>query len=139
MVSDGSGGGIIAWTDSRANANGSQDDVYAQRVLASGDIPTPVQSVTPSAAFSVRPPEPNPFSHSTTIELQMGSRADVKVEVFDVAGVRVRVINDYDASGSRRLTFDGRDESGRNLPTGLYFARVTALGTTQTVKMVLLR
>ena len=139
IVSDGEGGGIVAWTDSRANADGSQDDVYAVRVSAGGGIVTPVQHLTPSAAFSVRPAEPNPFSHTTTIVLQMGARADVRVEVFDVAGVRVRVINDYDASGSRRLTFDGRDDAGRNLPTGLYFARVTALGTTQTVKMVLLR
>jgi len=87
----------------------------------------------------VRPPEPNPFSHTTTIALEMGGRGDVTVEVFDVAGVRVRTLTDYNASPSRRVTFDGRDDSGRNLPTGLYFARVTALGTTQTVKMVLLR
>ncbi len=139
IVSDGAGGGVIAWTDSRAAANGSQDDVYALRVLASGGIATPVQPATPSAAFSVRPPEPNPFSHTTTIALEMGGRGDVTVEVFDVAGVRVRTLTDYNASPSRRVTFDGRDDSGRNLPTGLYFARVTALGSTQTVKMVLLR
>ncbi len=139
IVSDGAGGGIVAWADSRADASGAQDDIYAQHVLSSGDVPTPVGPATPSAAFSVRPPEPNPFSHSTSIELQLGKRADVTIEVFDVAGARVRVMREYDASGSRRVTFDGRDESGHNLPTGLYFARVTALGSTQTVKMLLLR
>lgn len=139
IVSDGAAGAIVAWTDSRSDGSGAQDDIYAQRVISSGGPVTPVEPTTPSASFSVRPPEPNPFSHTTTFELQMGARSDVTVEVFDVAGVRVRTLKDYNGSLSRRITFDGRDDSGRNLPTGLYFARVTALGSTHTVKMVLLR
>jgi hypothetical protein len=139
VVSDGAGGAIAAWTDGRDDDTGVETQVYAQRVYADGQTPTSIGDA-PSAAFTVLPVRPNPFAATTDLEFRLDELSDVAVDVYDVAGRRVRsmVLPAVDA-GWGRVSFDGRDDTGRSLPSGVYFCRVTASGVTQTQKMVLLR
>ncbi len=138
-VSDGAGGAIAAWTDTRDDVTGVETQVYAQRVYADGQTPTDVADA-PSAAFTVLPARPNPFAATTDLEFRVKGPSDVSIEVYDVAGRRVRSVTLPDVpAGWRRFAFDGRTDSGRALPSGVYFCRVTVSGTTQIQKMVLLR
>ncbi len=81
---------------------------------------------------------PNPFSGSTRLRIGLPAEADVRLDVFDVAGRRVlaREIGRLNA-GWRDLAFDGRDERGQPLASGVYFYRVTAGRETMTHKMVI--
>ncbi len=81
-----------------------------------------------SLALSFSPPRPNPASGQTTFRLALPVAAPVQVEVFDVAGRRVRrlVRADYGA-GLVDLAYDLRDDSGDRLPRGVYLVRA-ALG-----------
>lgn len=64
----------------------------------------------------------------------------MEIQVFDVAGRRVRDERTSQlAAGWRDVAFDGRDDSGRMLPSGVYFYRVNAAGATITKKMVIAR
>jgi flagellar hook assembly protein FlgD len=64
----------------------------------------------------------------------------VRVTLYDVRGRRVRTLLDAPAStGTLRLTWDGRDDGGRELGSGLYFYRVTAGHHSASGKLTLLR
>jgi len=83
---------------------------------------------------------PNPFGAATEIRFGLPVESRVRVEIYDVAGRRVRA-HDMGAVGAgwQRFAFDGRDDTGRALPSGVYFYRVSAAGETQTRKMVIQR
>jgi hypothetical protein len=134
IVADGAGGGIVTWHDTR---NGP-DDIYAQHVDSDG-TPTGVGD-TPSAALTVLQNHPNPFGGRTEFEVELTQDSDVRVDVFDVTGRRVRTIDVGDSpAGWRTIAFDGHDDGGRPLASGVYFYRVSAGTRTITNKMVLMR
>jgi hypothetical protein len=93
------------------------------------------------ATLALRQNTPNPFSSGTTLTYDVPSPgADVRMEVFDVAGRRVAVLLDGEqAPGLRTVTWDGRDSHGRQVATGIYYCRMSADGFEQAVKMMLLR
>jgi hypothetical protein len=95
---------------------------------------------TPSLlSLEVRPNVPNPFSHTTGLEVGLPAAADIAIEVFDVLGRRVASRTVRGHAGWQRVRFDGRDDTGRLLPSGVYFTRVRAGTEVVTRKMVLRR
>jgi hypothetical protein len=117
------------------------DEWYDQ---CAGDVQIPAPTAAPVVA--VLAPElislPNPFGRSGGTRL-FGElpRADVvDLTIFDVAGRRVRTLA-RDAVvdvGRHPWTWDARDDSGRLVSAGIYFARLTGRETTVTRKLVLL-
>jgi subtilisin family serine protease len=92
------------------------------------------------AEFRLHAPSPSPFRGSTRLQLAVPERADVRLDVFDVTGRRVRTLLDRSVSpGEHRLTWDGRDDAGRPVAAGIYFFRATAPGVVKTARAVLLR
>jgi hypothetical protein len=94
---------------------------------------------TPLADF-LRQNYPNPFNPNTSIEFGVTTSGPVSLRVFDAAGHLVRVIVDESKEpGLHRVSWDGRDGSGRSVASGVYFYRIDASSFTDTRKMVLLR
>lgn len=94
----------------------------------------PIPDLLP-ADFSITATYPNPFNASTTIEYALPTPAHVTLDVIDITGRNVRTLLDAEQpAGQHRLTFDADD-----LPSGLYFVRLTAPGRTDTRKIVLLK
>jgi hypothetical protein len=137
MLLDGGGGAIVAWEDFR---NGSHMDIFAMQIRPDGTIPTGVGDAPSASAVALRSNYPNPFSTETTFDLDLSVDADVAVDVYDVAGQRVRHVElGRLSAGSRPMRFNGADDDGRHLPSGVYFYRVSANGATVTRKMVIAR
>jgi len=132
---DGSGGAIATWVDHRAFYS---RDLYAQRVLASGTVPTAVARPTTGPSLIVGEIYPNPLTGTALLDVELTAPSTVRIDVFDVAGRRVRAMTLRDVV-SQRIEFDGRDDKGRSLPSGVYFSRVTANGSVLTRKMVIAR
>jgi hypothetical protein len=134
MVSDGSGGAIVAWQDYRS---GTSIDLYAQHVEPGA---TGVGDALLSPALTVVANHPNPFTSSTEFEVKLPVPSAISIEVYSVTGRRVRSLEvPASAAGWQRVPFVGVDEVGRPLSSGLYFYRVNASGESVTGKMVIAR
>jgi len=83
---------------------------------------------------------PNPFNPSTTIEFYIPEAGQVSLRVFDVSGRLVRtLVDDSMEPGSHSVTWNGQDENGNSVPSGVYFSRFRTGKTTLSKKMILLR
>jgi hypothetical protein len=85
----------------------------------------------------LEPNYPNPFNSTTVIGMHLISGAEVKAEVYDLRGRRVKILLDgFQRAGRRTMTWDGRDDSGRPVPSGVYTVRLDA-GTETAVRKIL--
>lgn len=95
----------------------------------------------PDRIFMVlSPPSPNPTRGKVQFRLGLSQDADVRLGVYDVNGRSVRsLLSGRMPAGDHSLRWDGKDAAGRQLPTGVYYARCVTGGRSQTQKLVLLR
>jgi hypothetical protein len=83
---------------------------------------------------------PNPFNQATRVVFEVAERARVNIGVYDIMGRKVRTLHDGVVPASRHdVTWQGIDDAGSPVATGIYFCRMTAGGVTQTQKMVFQR
>ena len=99
---------------------------------------------TPARTFTTRLEQnyPNPFNPSTRIgyEVENGTKGRVTVTVYDVTGARVRtLVNEPAQAGLHTVVWDGRNERGMAVGSGIYFYRLSTPAHTLTRKMVLLK
>ncbi|MEX0737667.1 MAG: T9SS type A sorting domain-containing protein [Bacteroidota bacterium] len=92
------------------------------------------------AVFSLGQNFPNPFNPSTTISYKLGHAANVRLVIYDVAGREIkRLVSQYQFPGQYAVTWTSADESGRNVPSGMYIARLQVESESSIRKMVLTR
>jgi hypothetical protein len=90
--------------------------------------------------FTLSQNYPNPFNSSTMIEFSLSKNEDITLVIYDLLGRRVRsLINNGIEEGSYSVIWDGKDESGRNVPSGTYFYRLSTSSDIDTKRMVLIR
>ena len=91
------------------------------------------------SAALLRQNHPNPTRGGTTIEFVLAFAADVTLDVFDVAGRRVRrLLNESIDEGEHEATWDLRNENGEEVAPGVYFYRLVAGGESATRKLVVI-
>jgi flagellar hook assembly protein FlgD len=104
-------------------------------VTAVGDDASgPPQATTLAAIY------PNPFNPRTTIAYELAEAATVKLAIYDLRGMQVRVLEAGSRPGGRHQTiWDGQDDQGRAVPAGTYFCRLSTAQGSQTRKLTLAR
>jgi hypothetical protein len=91
-------------------------------------------------AFAVGQNYPNPFNAQTTIEFSLRKEADVCFRVFNILGQTVASIDlGKMLPGPHSLTWTAEDDTGDDLPSGIYFYRIRAADEVETKKMLLLK
>lgn len=96
----------------------------------------------PAAAGAVLlPPSPNPFNPRTTVAFELPARGPATLRVFDAAGRAVATLLEARVleAGRHALAWDGRNDTGRPAPGGLYLLRLEAAGGVQVRKAALLK
>ena len=72
---------------------------------------------------------PNPFRPTTTIPFRLDEDAEVRIDIWDLSGRRVReLVTARARAGDHQAVWDGRDDAGRKLSNGAYFYRMTLDG-----------
>jgi len=83
---------------------------------------------------------PNPFNPTTAIRFSIASDELVSLVVYDVAGRRVRtLVNERRRADIYKVIWDGRNDQGQRVASGVYFYRLQAGKFTKTLKMLLLK
>lgn len=83
---------------------------------------------------------PNPFNPETTIRYQLAQKGRVTIVIFNVLGQKVKTLVDENkAAGSHRALWNGRDDHGVAVPTGMYFYRMQSGEFAQVRKLLLLK
>ncbi len=83
---------------------------------------------------------PNPFNPSTTIKFSIPYECHVELVIYDVQGRRIKVLVDKELTSGRHVVrWNGRNESGERVASGLYFYRLRSGDKSITRKMVLIK
>ena len=93
-------------------------------------------------SFSLAQNSPNPFNPATTISFSIpeGQSARVVLNVYDIRGKLVRnLVNETRESGTYTVYWNGTDNNGSSIASGVYFYRMNAGEFSQTRKMVMLK
>ncbi|MFH1841913.1 MAG: FlgD immunoglobulin-like domain containing protein, partial [bacterium] len=137
-ATDGAGGGIVCWQDSRGVATGTANDIYAARIYANGttDVFTPRPEATALAQNY-----PNPFNPSTMIRYVLPEPSAVDLRIYDVSGRLVRELVRELAliAGRHEATWNGLDDAGQTVAAGVYFYQLEAGAFSETRCMTLVK
>lgn len=109
---------------------------FSENFLVRVGTPTGIADGSlPLISFRLSQNYPNPFNSSTRITYHVGKTSHVTIAVYDMLGRQISLlINEVQQIGEHEVTFDAA-----NLPSGMYFYRVTAGDASQTKKMILMR
>ena len=83
---------------------------------------------------------PNPFNASTQISYQLPEAGEVSLVVYNLMGQQVRVlVQGYAAAGLHEVIWDGRNEDGQSVSSGIYLYRLESPDQVETRRMLLLQ
>jgi len=141
FVGESSGGEWTIWVSDNAGMDVGVLHTWCVHVW--GGQPTGVpegeEGAVP-ARYVLELARPNPFNPMTEVVYGLPEAACVTLGVYDVSGRLVRVLAEGEMpAGYHRVRWDGRDEAGRQVASGVYFCRVQAGSFSDATKMVLLK
>ncbi|MDY6915024.1 MAG: T9SS type A sorting domain-containing protein [Candidatus Cloacimonadota bacterium] len=83
---------------------------------------------------------PNPFNPETTINYEMTQPGNVTIEIYNIKGQKIKtLVNSTKDAGEHSVVWNGRDESGNSVSSGVYFYKMQAGKYTSTKKMILMK
>ena len=83
---------------------------------------------------------PNPFNPETTIRYSVSEKNPVRIDIYNVKGQVVRtLVNEEKASGNHSVVWNGKDNSGRSVGSGVYFYKMKAGKFSSSKKMILMK
>ncbi len=119
----------------RVSAAVTEGGTYAVRYSK-----TAISTETIPSRFALHPNMPNPFNPITRILFDLPVRDEVKLEIYDVTGRLVRTLQHGALSAGRHdFVWNGDDQSGRSVASGVYFYKLSTSGKNATRKMLLIR
>ncbi|MCI0596575.1 MAG: T9SS type A sorting domain-containing protein, partial [candidate division Zixibacteria bacterium] len=102
-----------------------------EKVIANLNLP---------ASFELGQNYPNPFNPTTTIQYALPEPAQVELTIFNTLGQVVRTLMDgHQGAGYHQIVWDGKDEAGRSVSTGIYLYQIKAGDLVETKKMQLIK
>jgi len=112
------------------------DDIYV--ISTSTGINDPQMQLL--SGYELRQNFPNPFNPSTQIDFALANREFVQLDIFNNLGQKIKSLahNEFSA-GIHEVQWDGRDDSGKETPAGVYYYSINAGQFQQTKKMLLIK
>jgi hypothetical protein len=117
---------------------GSVPDVVSQSAGAKLATSAPGKAAVP---LRLRQPIPNPFNPSSTLQFELPRAARVSLKLYDAAGRVVRTLlgAEWMEAGLQAISWDGLDDAGRAVASGVFYVQLEAEGVAQRSKLVLVK
>lgn len=133
--------GIVATIQSKS---GESDPNFTTAQMVTIRVANPsaveVKEMSANQKFFFHDNYPNPFNPETVTEYQLPRSAEIEINIFNVAGKKVTTLaSGFRPAGSYKVTWDGKDESGRAVASGAYFYQLKSSDFVAVKKMMLLR
>jgi hypothetical protein len=115
--------------------------------LIAEEAPSSDEEIAVPHEYSLSPNFPNPFNPETAFDYALPTEAKVTVKIFNILGEHVTTLTEQQQPGGfHRLVWNGKNSSGVAVPSGVYFYRLEARATDETLskfiathKMLLIR
>jgi len=140
MTSDGAGGIILSWKRALSF------DILVQQISTNGnlgEILTAIGNTAPLSSptqFELPQNSPNPFNSFTIIRFYLPRLGYVEFKISDALGREVRkLVSEKRLPGSYAIEWDGRNDDGNAVSSGIYYYRLKVDGRSKTRKMLLIR
>jgi hypothetical protein len=144
--------GVARWDGTSWRSLGSGTDgwvgsaaVYQNELIVGGGLTTAGTSGAPDRAapptrFALHQNRPNPFVRQPSVGFDLPVETEVRLRVFDVNGRAVATLVDGRLpAGSHRAVWDGVDDAGQTLSSGMYLCRLEASGYTWTCRLLIVK
>jgi hypothetical protein len=96
--------------------------------------------IVPVVATELHGNYPNPFNPETTISFSVKDKGHVKVNIYNVKGQLVKtLVNDNMNAGKHTIVWNGRDNAGKAVSSGVYFYKMSAGKYSSTKKMIMMK
>jgi len=90
--------------------------------------------------FSLAQNYPNPFNARTVIKYSLPKDSKVEIAIYNILGRKVKtLVNEHQQAGYKTVVWDGKNQKGNEVASGVYFYRITADDFVQSKKMLLLK
>jgi len=90
--------------------------------------------------FALRQNYPNPFNPSTQISYHLPQAAHVKLAIYNLHGQEIKtLVDEFQSAGEKSVVWNGTDNQGHVITSGIYFYRLSAGAFRQTKKMIMMR
>jgi hypothetical protein len=96
-------------------------------------------AITPKD-FELYQSYPNPFNNQTIIKYNLRKSCQVSLTIYNILGQKVKtLVEEHQKAGPKSVNWDGKNEKGRDVSSGIYFYQLKAAEVTKTKRMVLLK
>ncbi len=83
---------------------------------------------------------PNPFNPTTTIQFGLPQKSEVSLRIYDITGKLVKIlVNEKKDAGYHSIIWNGMDDAGREVASGVYFYKIKSEDFKQTRKCLMLK
>jgi len=133
------------FVDPSANQNGEPFGLFAAtpggNVIEFSTVTGVDEPIVNSVdGFALQQNYPNPFNPSTMISYQLASESEVELTIYNMLGQEIRkLIAQHQPAGTHQIQWNGRDEAGHQVGSGVYIYKLIAGEFVQSRKMLLLK
>jgi len=119
------------------------DSGYAGKIFIYTSVSTSLEDQSKKEelnSFHLGQNYPNPFNAETVIEYALPTNTQVKLSIYNILGQHIKtLIDECQKAGYKKVTWDGKDQRGREVSSGIYFYRIKTDRNVEVKKMLLLR
>jgi hypothetical protein len=138
---------VLVWSSAGHSINGASDVLTAGAQLVSviavdregRELNTTITTKLTPSSFALHPAYPNPFNPYTTLSFTLPTATAYRMNIYNVAGQLVRNYEGTGNVGLNVITWDGKDNAGSDVSSGVYFYKLSAGKFTATNKMVMMK
>ena len=137
LVKVGDGRSLVVYQSLRPTPYGS-DRIYGR--LFESSVGVEEEKPFPIFQFKLFQNRPNPFIGSTRISFNLPASCIISLKIYDISGRLVKIIEEGKTkAGFYTIDWEGSDENGKSLSSGIYFYRIKAGDNIDTRKLILLK